>query len=89
MSRVTKIIEGLKEIGVKIALDDFGTGYSSLNYIKQLNFDIIKIDKSFIDLQIKMWDVFMGRINNEPYGIELRRLKHGEYLDSIMFDYLY
>ena len=46
-------------------------------------------DKSFIDLQIKMWDVFMGRINNEPYGIELRRLKHGEYLDSIMFDYLY
>lgn len=49
MSRVTKIIEGLKETGVKIALDDFGTGYSSLNYIKQLNFDIIKIDKSFID----------------------------------------
>ena len=46
-------------------------------------------DKSFIDLQIKMWDVFMGRINNEPYGIELRRLKHDEYLDSIMFDYLY
>ncbi|MGN0512899.1 MAG: EAL domain-containing protein [Lachnospiraceae bacterium] len=49
MERVVKIIEGLKKIGVKIALDDFGTGYSSLNYIKQLAFDIIKIDKSFVD----------------------------------------
>ena len=35
--------------GIKIALDDFGTGYSSLNYIKQLPFDIIKVDKTFID----------------------------------------
>ena len=49
IERVTGIINGLKEFGVKIALDDFGTGYSSLNYIKQLNFDVIKIDKSFVD----------------------------------------
>lgn len=49
MDRVKDIISGLKELGVKIALDDFGTGYSSLNYIKQLDFDIIKIDKSFVD----------------------------------------
>lgn len=49
MERVTAIISGLKKIGVKIALDDFGTGYSSLNYIKQLDFDVIKIDKSFVD----------------------------------------
>lgn len=49
MERVKEIIRGLKEMGVKIALDDFGTGYSSLNYIKQLDFDIIKIDKSFVD----------------------------------------
>ncbi len=49
IDRVKNIISGLKEMGVKIALDDFGTGYSSLNYIKQLDFDIIKIDKSFVD----------------------------------------
>ncbi len=49
MERVKNIISGLKKLDVKIALDDFGTGYSSLNYIKQLDFDIIKIDKSFVD----------------------------------------
>lgn len=49
MDRVVRIVNGLKKLGPKIALDDFGTGYSSLNYIKQLPFDIIKVDKSFID----------------------------------------
>lgn len=49
MSRMKAVLSELKEIGVLIALDDFGTGYSSLNYIKQMSFDIIKVDKSFID----------------------------------------
>ena len=49
MDNMKRVIKELKKLGVGIALDDFGTGYSSLSYIKKMNFDIIKVDKNFID----------------------------------------
>lgn len=42
------VLKELKQIGVQIAIDDFGTGYSSLSYLKNLPFDRLKIDQSFI-----------------------------------------
>jgi EAL domain-containing protein (putative c-di-GMP-specific phosphodiesterase class I) len=41
-------VEDLRAAGFRIALDDFGLGYSEFNQLRALPFDIIKIDKSFI-----------------------------------------
>lgn len=43
------LISELKDNGIMTSIDDFGTGYSSLNLLTNFNFDIVKLDKSFID----------------------------------------
>lgn len=43
-----KTFTALHELGVKISIDDFGTGMSSLAYLRELDMDYVKIDRSFI-----------------------------------------
>lgn len=45
---VRSMITSLRNQGIKISLDDFGTGYSSLEQLRDLPFDRLKIDRSFI-----------------------------------------
>ena len=59
-----RILEAIRELGVRVSVDDFGTGYSSLAYLRNFRFDKIKIDRRFIQ----------GLRENEPDAAIVRSI---------------
>lgn len=45
---INAVLQKLRNMGIEISMDDFGTGFSSLASIGELNIDIVKIDRHFI-----------------------------------------
>ena len=46
--RTMQVLGGLRRMGITIAIDDFGVGYSSLAHLRRFQFDVLKIDQSFV-----------------------------------------
>ncbi|SHH66762.1 EAL domain-containing protein [Marivita hallyeonensis] len=45
---VVQAMRDLQSLGISFALDDFGAGYTALRYLKEFQFDILKIDGQFV-----------------------------------------
>jgi EAL domain-containing protein (putative c-di-GMP-specific phosphodiesterase class I) len=42
------VIKAVRALGIEIAIDDYGTGNASLGYLKRLEIDELKVDRSFV-----------------------------------------
>lgn len=60
-----KIVYGLREQDISTSVDDFGVGYSSLNLIREMPWNVLKIDKSFLPTQEEE--------DNDPSKVKLLR----------------
>jgi len=47
-ARASRTVQDLRAEGVSFALDDFGTGYANLSHLRELPFDSLKVDRSFV-----------------------------------------
>ena len=47
MERLNDLLDDIHRYDFLVSMDDFGSGYSSLNMLKNVNIDIVKLDREF------------------------------------------
>ena len=46
---IIDVMNQFRAIGIELYMDDFGTGHSSLSCLHQFPFDVLKIDRAFVE----------------------------------------
>ncbi|MGN1326791.1 MAG: EAL domain-containing protein [Clostridia bacterium] len=90
-----KAEENVHKLGFIVSMDDFGVGYSSFSMLKNINIDVLKIDKSFFDdiLESKRGKIIIESIVNMAHRLSTKVVAEGieqieqvQYLKSIGCD---
>ncbi len=82
-------IQDLKRLGIKFWLDDFGTGFAGLSWLRLMEFETVKIDKSFLHdavnsegAKILLEDI-IGLVRNRGHRILVEGVEDEEQLDLV------
>ncbi|MGN0701960.1 MAG: EAL domain-containing protein [Lentihominibacter sp.] len=51
--KIKRSVDEIREAGLRVAIDDFGTGCSDLLFLREIEFDTIKIDRAFLKQPIE------------------------------------
>lgn len=83
------------KLGFTVSMDDFGTGYSSFSMLKNINIDVLKMDKSFFDdvLESRRGKIIIEAIIEMSHKLNMKVVAEGieikeqvEYLKNIKCD---
>lgn len=74
-----QIMNKLKDLNMELSMDDFGSGYSSLNLLRDIPFDVLKIDRGFLDesTQSDSGKWILRKIVEMAEGLSLRVICEG------------
>jgi EAL domain-containing protein (putative c-di-GMP-specific phosphodiesterase class I) len=73
-----QLLQSWRRAGIAVALDDFGTGYSSLGYLRELPFDELKLDRSFVaDLRRRTTATIVRHTISMAHGLGMRVVAEG------------
>ncbi len=77
--RMLEIMRNLKEFNMNLSIDDFGSGYSSLNLLRDIPFDVLKIDRGFLDesSQSESGKFILRKIVEMAEGLNLKVICEG------------
>lgn len=73
-----RVLKTLTDMGCRIALDDFGVGQTAFSQLKDLNLDIVKIDKSFVrDMNREENMIFIRTLHSLAAAMNLETVGEG------------
>lgn len=78
MDKALRVVRTIQDLGARVALDDFGAGYTAFAQIKQLDVDLVKIDKQFIrNIGQSENHLFVKTLQNLADGVEIETVGEG------------
>jgi diguanylate cyclase (GGDEF)-like protein len=78
VKQTIRIVKTLKDLGCRVALDDFGAGYTAFSQIKDLDVDIVKIDKSFVrGIDEEQNQLFVRTLQSLANGVNVETVGEG------------
>ncbi len=87
-SDILRCISDLKLLGIKIWLDDFGTGFAGLSWLRLIDFDVVKVDRSFLHDCVSprgqaMFQDIVGLLRNRGPKILVEGVESEEQMDLL------